>query len=64
MAWLIHRAGITRGAAVGHAAWARRVVTHPKVIAALAGEQVSESVGRLICLWTGKLPRQHRDGAG
>ena len=63
MSWLIHQTHITRGAAVGHAAWARRTGTHPTVLAALAAGQVSESVGRLICLWTGKLPEQHRDDA-
>jgi len=57
VSWLIHRTGITRGAAVGHSAWAKRVATHPKVVAALAAGQVSESVGRVICLWTDKLPR-------
>ena len=31
------------------------------MLAALAAGQVSESVGRLICLWTAKLPEQHRD---
>jgi hypothetical protein len=61
--WLIHRTGITRGAAVGHAAWAGRVATHPRVLAALAAGQVTESVGRLICLWTGKLPEKYRDDA-
>ena len=61
MSWLIHRTGITRGAAVGHSAWANRVATHPRVVAALAAGQVSESVGRVICLWTGKLPPEHRD---
>ena len=59
----MHRTGITRGAAVGHTAWAKRVATHPKVLAALAAGQVSESAGRLICLWTGKLPQEHRDAA-
>ena len=52
VSWLIHRTGITRGAAVGHSAWARRVPTHPRVLAALAAGSVSESVGRVICLWT------------
>ena len=52
VSWLIHRTGITRGAAVGHSAWANRAATHPRVIAALAAGQVSESVGRVICLWT------------
>ena len=63
VSWLMHRTGITRGAAVGHTAWAKRVATHPKVVAALAVGQVSESVGRVICLWTGKLPQEHRDAA-
>ena len=31
------------------------------MLAALAAGQVSESVGRVICLWTDKLPQQHRD---
>ena len=61
VSWLIHRTGITRGAAVGHAAWAKRTGTHPKVVAALAAGQVSESVGRLICLWTNRLPEKFRD---
>src|ERR1700754_9470 len=47
VSWLIHRTGITRGAAVGHAAWAKRAATHPRVIAALAAGQVSESAGRV-----------------
>ena len=61
VSWLIHRTGITKGAAVGHSAWAKRVATHPRVIAALGAGQVSESVGRVICLWTGKLPLEYRD---
>jgi hypothetical protein len=59
--WLIHHTHITPGAAVGHTAWAKRTATHPKMLAALAVGQVSESVGRLICLWTGKLPEKFRD---
>jgi hypothetical protein len=61
VSWLIHRTGITRGAAVGHSAWAKRVATHPEMLAALAAGTVSESVGRVICLWTDKLPAEHRD---
>ena len=61
VSWLIHRTRITRGAAVGHSAWAKRTATHPRVLAALAAGQVSESVGRVICLWTDKLPQEHRD---
>ena len=63
VSWLIHRTGITKGAAVGHSAWARRTATHPRVIAALAAGQVPESAGRLICLWTDKLPQEYRDAA-
>ena len=61
VSWLIHRTGITRGAAVGHAAWAGRTRTHPKVVAALAARQVPESAGRLICLWTSRLPEKFRE---
>jgi hypothetical protein len=57
----MHRTGTTRGAGVGHSAWARRVATNPRVVAALAAGQVSESYGRLICLWTNRLPEQFRD---
>jgi hypothetical protein len=63
VSWLMHRTGITRGAAVGHSAWAKRTASHPRVVAALAAGQVSESAGRVICLWTGKLPQQYRDAA-
>src|SRR5690349_24897710 len=63
VSWLIHRTGITRGAAVGHSAWAKRTAAHPKVLAALAAGTVSESAGRVICLWTGKPPRQYRGAA-
>ena len=63
VSWLIHRTGITRGAAVGHSAWAKRTATHPRVIAALATGQISEPVGRLICVWTDKLPDKARDEA-
>jgi hypothetical protein len=61
VSWLIHQTHITRGAAVGHTAWAGRTGTHPRVLAALAAGQVPESAGRLICLWTGKLPEKFRD---
>jgi hypothetical protein len=59
--WLIHQTRITSGAAVGHTAWATRTRTHPQVVAALAAGQVSESAGRLICLWTNRLPEKFRD---
>ena len=60
-AWLMHRTGITRGAAAAHTAWARRAETHPKVVAALAAGDLSESYGRAICRWTGQLPEKVRE---
>ena len=60
-AWLMHKTGITRGAAASHTAWANRCGTHPRVVAALAAEELSESYGRTICQWTGKLPEKYRE---
>jgi hypothetical protein len=60
-AWLMHRTGITRGAAASHTAWARRAGTHPKVVAALAAGDLSESYARTICQWTDRLPEKYRD---
>jgi len=59
-AWLMHKTGITRGAAASHTAWANRAETHPQVVAALAGREVSESYGRTICQWTDRLPEKFR----
>jgi hypothetical protein len=62
--WLIHRTRITKGAARAHLGWAGRTVTHPRVVAALAeGAILSESMARLICQWTDKLPENCRDAA-
>jgi hypothetical protein len=60
-AWLMHRTGITRGAAASHTAWARRAGTHPAVVAALAAGELSESYGRAICRWTDRLPEKFRE---
>ena len=55
--WLIHRTKVTKGAARGHLAWARRAVHHPQVVAALAeGTVLTESMAGTICGWTDKLP--------
>jgi hypothetical protein len=63
-AWLIHRTRITKGAARGHLGWARRDVTHPQVVAALAeGTVLSESMAGIICCWTDKLPEECRQAA-
>src|ERR1700728_2114677 len=62
--WLIHRTGITKGAARGHVRWSRRTLTHPQVLAALAeGIVLSESMALTICGWTGKLPAGCRQTA-
>ena len=62
--WLIHRTKVTKGAARGHLGWARRAAAHPQVLAALAeGTVLSESVARLICGWTDKLPAGCRETA-
>jgi hypothetical protein len=63
-AWLIHKTGVTRGAAAGHIGWSRRVTAHPQVVAALAeGIIVSESLARKLCGWTDKLPEDCRQAA-
>jgi hypothetical protein len=63
-AWLMNRTRVTRGAARGHLGWARRVLAHPRIAAALAeGTALTESMARTVCEWTGKLPRDCRDDA-
>jgi hypothetical protein len=61
-AWLIHKTRVTK-VAVTHTAWAKRMVTHPRVVAALAAEDLSESYARAICQWTDKLPEDCRPAA-
>jgi hypothetical protein len=69
-AWLIHRTRITKGAARGHVVWARRAAAHPQVAAALVertalaeGTVLTESMARIVCGWTDKLPRECRPAA-
>src|ERR1700722_4501784 len=62
--WLIHRTGITKGAAPGHHAPGRPAGTPPLVVAARAeGTALTESMARAICGWTGKLPASCWDAA-
>jgi Domain of unknown function (DUF222) len=62
--WLIHRTRVSKGAARAHLGWARRAITHPQVVAALAeGTVLSESVARAVCGWTDKLPADCREAA-
>jgi Domain of unknown function (DUF222) len=63
-AWLIHRTKVTKGAARGHLGWARRAAEHLQVVEALAeGTVMSESMARIICGWTDKLPEDSRQAA-
>jgi hypothetical protein len=59
--WLIHRTGVTKGAAVGYTAWVRRAAAHPRIAGALG--EISESVARTLCAWSDKLPQDCRDQA-
>ena len=63
-AWLIHKTGVTKGAAVAYTAWVRRAEEHPRVLAALAAGDLSESVARILCQWTNQLPEDRRDRRG
>jgi Domain of unknown function (DUF222) len=62
-AWLVHKTGVTKSAAVACTAWVKRAQEHPQVAAALAAGEVSESVARTLCLWTGTLPADRREEA-
>ncbi len=61
--WLIHQTRVTRGAAAGHTVWVRRVRAHPRIAAAMAAGELSESWARMICGWSEKLPEDGRDNA-
>src|SRR5579863_534095 len=61
--WLINRTGVTKGTATAHTEWVRRAGAHPRVMAALAARDLSESFARAICGWTGKLPADCQDPA-
>src|SRR5579875_2271314 len=63
-AWLIHKTGVTRGAAAGREGWMRRAQAPPAVAAALAeGDVLTESVARSLCGWTDRLPEDSRAAA-
>ncbi len=61
--WLRALTKVTRGAAAGTAAWARRLAGHPAIAAALADARISTSWARQICDWTDALPDEHRADA-
>ena len=60
-AWLIHKTGVSKGAAVAYTAWVRRAEDHPRVLAALATGDLPESVARILCQWINRLPEDQRD---
>src|SRR5690242_15180488 len=60
-AWLIHKTGVTRGAAMAYTGWVRRAEDHPLVFAAMAAGDLTESVARVVCQWTNQLPEDCRD---
>jgi hypothetical protein len=63
-AWLMHKTGITKGAAVGSTAWVKRAARHPEMFAAMAAEEeISESYARTMSTWTDKLPADKRHEA-
>jgi hypothetical protein len=62
-AWLIHKTGVTKGAAVAYTAWAKRAAAHPQVAKVLAAGEISESWARTLCTWTDKLPGDCREAA-
>ena len=62
-AWLINRTRITKGTATAYTAWVRRAAGHPQVAAALAAGELSESLARMICAWTDRLPGDCREAA-
>jgi hypothetical protein len=61
--WLMNHTGITKGAAAACTQWAKRADAHPRVAAAMATGDITESAGRLICDWTGQLPEDCQDAA-
>jgi hypothetical protein len=63
-AWLMHKTGITKGAAVACTAWVKRAARHPEMLAAMAaGGEISESYARTLSAWTDTLPPDKRHEA-
>jgi hypothetical protein len=62
-AWLVNKAGVSKGAAGAAVGWDRRLRGHRLIAAAMTGGAISESWAREIAQWTDKLPAQKRDEA-
>jgi hypothetical protein len=61
--WLIHRTGISKGAALGAYGWHKRLARHAVIAAAMTDGIVSESWAKAIAQWTDPLPPLERDQA-
>ena len=61
--WLRAFTKVTNSAAAGAVKWARRLVAHPVIAAALAAGQLSASWAKALCEWTDQLPEDRRDDA-
>jgi len=61
--WLMHRGRMSKSAARQDSKWSRTMRAHPAVATALAGEKLTESLGKLICELTDRLPDEVRGEA-
>ena len=62
-AWLVHRTGMSAGAAGAAVGWDRRLRRHRGIAAAMTGGAITDSWAREIAQWTDKLPAGKRDEA-
>ena len=58
--YLVAETRVTRPAARGHQAWAKRHGQHPQVMDALARMDITAPVAAKICGWSGVLPQEHQ----
>src|SRR4051812_36060319 len=59
-AWLIHKTGVTKGAAVAYTAWVRRAEEHPVVFTAMAARGLPPAGARVVWPWTKPPPGGQR----
>ena len=62
-AWLIGKAGLSKGAAGAAVGWDRRLRRHRGIADAMTAGAISDSWAREIAQWTDKLPADKRDEA-
>ena len=61
--WLVHRTGMSKGAALGAYGWHKRLARHGVIAAAMTDGTVLESWAKAIAQWTDPLPAADRDEA-